>query len=134
MASVALQGFQPQLIELPERLVLGAGMHGFSEAALERYRQAVLDPAHGAGLEAAVHAVKAQPGVEVAAQTYKRVPNGLPADHPRAEWLRHSSLYAAFEQPLPADQVFSDALSEVCFEQYERLKPLQQWLVDVFPQ
>jgi uncharacterized protein (DUF2461 family) len=27
----------------PERLILGAGMHAFSDGALERYRRAVLD-------------------------------------------------------------------------------------------
>ena len=119
---------------MPERLVLGAGMHRFSEAALERYRQAVLDPAHGPRLEAAVRAVQAQPAVEVGGQTYKRVPAGLPADHPRANLLRHTSLFAAFEQPLPEHQLFDAQLPGHCFEHFQRFAPLQQWLVDILPQ
>jgi uncharacterized protein (TIGR02453 family) len=115
---------------MPERLVLGAGIHGFSDAALERYRQAVLDPELGARLEATVQAITTQAGVEVGAQTLKRVPAHLPAEHPRAAWLRYSGLYAAIDQPL-RDEIFTDRLPGLCFEQYERLAPLQQWLVDV---
>jgi hypothetical protein len=109
-----------------------ASMHGFSPAALEHYRKAVLDPARGARLEAAADALK-KLGVEVGGRTYKRVPAGLPADYARAEWLRHSSLHAGFEQPLH-EQVFSARLPELCFEHYERFAPLQQWLVDVLPE
>src|SRR5579859_753495 len=116
----------------PERLVLGAGMHAFPETALHRYRQAVLDPARGAQLEAAVHAVKAdQLGVEIGGQTFKRVPAGLPADHARAEWLKHGALYAASEQPATTDLVCSSGFPSVCFEHFARLAPLQRWLVDV---
>ncbi len=116
----------------PERLVLGAGVHGFSDAALERFLQAVLDPDTGGKLEAALRAVQEQPGVELGAPTYKRVPAGLPADHPRANLLRHGGLYAAFEQPPPAE-VFEDRLPGWCMQHFERLAPLQQWLVDLLP-
>ena len=120
---------------MPESLVLGAGMHGFSPAALERYRQAVVDPARGAKLEAVAEALNKQAGVELGGRTYKRVPAGLPADHSRADWLRHSSLYAASELALPAaDKVFSDQLPGLCFEHYARFAPLQQWLVDLLPE
>jgi uncharacterized protein (TIGR02453 family) len=111
-----------------QHLILGAGMHAFSaEGALERYRQAVLDPVRGAQLEAAAERV----GIDrVRGCTYKRVPRGLPADHPRADWLRHSGLYAEIDQPLPAE-LYTPALPEVCFEQFARLEPLQRWLVDL---
>ena len=110
-------------------------MHSFSAAALERYRQAVVNPDRGARLEAVADALKKHAGVEVGGQTYRRVPAGLPADHARADWLRHSSLYAASELALPAaDKVFSDQLPGLCFEHYARLAPLQQWLVDLLPE
>ena len=44
----------------PESLTLGAGMHGFSDATLERYRNAVLDPITGGKLEAVANTE--QPG------------------------------------------------------------------------
>ncbi len=110
--------------------MLGAGMHGFTDGALERYRQAVLDEERGAQLEQAARAVGARPGVEIGGQSYKRVPAGLPADHPRAEWLRYSGLVAGSEQPLP-NEVFSNPLPGLCFEHYKRVASIQQWLNDL---
>jgi len=111
-----------------QSLILGAGMHAFSaDGALERYRQAVLDPELGQQLELAAESV----GMDrVRGRTYKRVPHGLSADHPRADWLRHSGLYAEIEQPLPPE-LYTPALPQLCFDQFARLAPLQQWLVDL---
>jgi hypothetical protein len=75
----------------PERLMLGAGLHAFSDTALARYRHAVLDESRGQKLEA-----------------------------------------ADFDQPLPP-QVFSAALTEMCLANFQRLQPLQQWLVEQLP-
>jgi hypothetical protein len=85
----------------------------------------------GARLEATAEALQSQ-GIELGGQTYKRVPTGLPLDHPRGHWLRHSGLFAAVEQPVPA-QVFSNQLVGVCFEHYQRVAPVQRWLVELLP-
>jgi hypothetical protein len=58
------------------------------------------------------------------------VPPGLPPDHPRADWLRHSGLYAEMEQPLPPE-LYTSALPELCMAHFARLAPLQRWLVDL---
>jgi hypothetical protein len=104
-------------------------MHAFSEQALERYRSAVLDDARAARLELALAATTPDsPG----GRTYKRVPQGLPPDHPRAELLRHSGLFAETQlQPVP-DDLFSERLPELCLEHYQRVAPLQRWLVELF--
>jgi uncharacterized protein (TIGR02453 family) len=112
----------------PQRLTLGAGMHAFSDTALARYRSAVLDDTQGQRLEAAALAIQ----TDVQGRRYKKVPAGLPAQHARADWLRHSGLFADVEQPLPP-QVFSAELTEVCFAHFQRLQPLQQWLVEQLP-
>jgi uncharacterized protein (TIGR02453 family) len=113
-----------------QSLILGAGMHAFSaEGALERYRQAVLDPERGQRLKAAAEAV----GMDrIRGRTYKRVPHGLPLDHPRSDWLRHSGLFAEVDQPLPPE-LYTPALPELCVAHFARLAPLQQWLVDLQP-
>jgi uncharacterized protein (TIGR02453 family) len=119
----------------PETLMLGAGMHGFSDAQLERYRRAVLDPIQGPRLEQVARAIKDDPTdrkLDFGGQTYKRVPGGFETDHPRADWLRHSGLFAGSEQPLPTE-LYSPQLRELCFAHYQRLAPLQQWLVDLLP-
>ena len=58
------------------------------------------------------------------------IATGLPASHPRAEWLKFSGLFAASEQPLAAE-TFTDQLPKMCFNRFERVAPLQQWLVDL---
>jgi uncharacterized protein (TIGR02453 family) len=114
-----------------ERLILGAGMHAFTaDGALDRYREAVLDPTTGEQLVAAVNAVG--PDL-VKGRTYSRVPRGLPADHPRADWLRHSGLFAEVTiQPLPRE-LFTPAFPDYCLEQFERFRLVLQWLVDLLP-
>jgi len=109
-------------------LMLGAGLHAFSASGmLDRYQQAVVDDERGLQLKLAADRV----GMDrVRGRTYKRVPHGLPADHPRADWLRHSGLYAEISQPLPPE-LYTPALPELCLEQFAHLAPLQQWLVDL---
>jgi uncharacterized protein (TIGR02453 family) len=108
---------------LPEKLILGAGMHAFSDRIQERYRAAVLGP-HGGRLE---HLAVPNIG----GRTYKRVPAGLPADHPRADWLRHSGLYGELGFEPPPEELFSPALPAWCTRQFERVMPLQQWLLEL---
>ena len=112
----------------PESLILGAGMHALSESALERYRRAVLDDERGIALENISRKIGES---SFGGRTYKRVPSGLPADHPRADWLRHSGLFAEREIAPPPEQLFSEQLPGWCFEQLLGVAPLQQWLVEV---
>lgn len=112
----------------PESLILGAGMHAFSDDALARYRNAVVDDARGAALEDAARQCDA---TTIGGRTYKRVPSGMPPDHARADWLRHSGLFGELEfQPVPP-QLFTPELPGWCLEQYRRVAPLQQWLVEL---
>ena len=108
-----------------ESLQLGAGMHAFSaDGTLERYRNAVLDPEKGANLEHATANLQN----ELRGRTYQRVPQGLPKDHPRADFLCHSGLFAEVTlRPAP----LTDDLPELCLSHYQRFAPLQRWLVDL---
>jgi uncharacterized protein (TIGR02453 family) len=111
-----------------EQLLFGAGMHAFNDVALQRYRAAILDDRTGERLQSLAEAMHA----ELGGQTYKRVPQGLPAYHPRAAWLRHSGLFAQTEQPLPRE-LFSPQIVDLCMRTFKRFQPLQQWLVDLLP-
>ena len=109
----------------PESLLLGAGMHAFSaDGSLQRYRQAVLDPERCAQLEHATTNLQSQ----LKGRTYQRVPQGLPKDHPRAQWLCFSGLYAEVTlSPAP----LGNDLPELCLSHFQRFAPLQRWLVDL---
>ncbi len=77
----------------------------------------------------AVTAVK-QAGYTVSGEHYKRVPRGFDPGHPRADWLRYVALYASTEN-IPVSVVTSEQFLDVCFDHFERMAPLQRWLVAV---
>jgi uncharacterized protein (TIGR02453 family) len=116
----------------PESLILGAGMHAFSadsgDDQLETYRRGVLDQTVGPRLDEIARTL----GLEIQGRTYKRVPAGLPSEHPRADWLRHTGLFAQVEQSIPTE-LYTPALPKFCLATYMRLAPLQQWLVQLLP-
>jgi uncharacterized protein (TIGR02453 family) len=110
----------------PDRLLLGAGMHGFQPPALARYREAVLDPKHGAALARVVAALR-KAGYDVGTEAYKKVPSGVAADHPRAALLKHSGLHAGWEGKHPRElgtPKFVDFVS-ACFK---AIAPIHRWL------
>ena len=74
-------------------LYAGTGYHGLDREQLERYRAAVLDDASGADLEARVAGVEAA-GMDVAGQSLRTAPRGVPRDHPRIALLRRRALFA----------------------------------------
>ena len=61
---------------------------------------------------------------EIRGDVMKRVPRGYPADHPRADLLKHRSLIAARE-------LESDTVRDVgpVYRACERLRPLLDWLM-----
>jgi uncharacterized protein (DUF2461 family) len=62
-------------------------------------------------------------GHEILGDVMKRVPRGYPADHPRADLLKHRSL-------LVARDFEADAVRDVepVYRACERLRPLLHWL------
>jgi uncharacterized protein (TIGR02453 family) len=110
----------------PDRLMLGAGMHGFEPEALARYRKAVMDPKRGPALEKIVASLR-KDGYDVGTESYKKVPAGVPADHPRAALLRHGGLHAGWEGKHPA------ALKKPAFvgfvaDHFAAVAPIHRWL------
>lgn len=110
----------------PERLLLGAGMHGFMPEMLPRYRAAVLDARKGAALASTVVKLR-KDGYEVGTESYKKVPAGVPADHPRAALLRHGGLHAGWEGKHPAELATPKILDFVA-KRYAAVAPIHRWL------
>jgi uncharacterized protein (TIGR02453 family) len=106
------------------------GAFGFEDAALERYRQAVDDAKRGPALVKAVAAV-AKKGYAISEPHYKRVPKGFDPDHPRADWLRHRSLYV-YRNDSPAPRaLFGPEAVAFCLERFKAMRPVQKWLADI---
>src|SRR5512140_943155 len=113
----------------PKSLWLGAGMHDFEDRLLSVYREAVLDSAKGKALEKAIALVK-KAGYEVGGLEYKRVPRGLPEDHPRAELLKYKGLYAMVDLKVPKE--FGSArFPDFCAGHFQKMLPLHRWLAGI---
>jgi|SRR5579859_43357 len=110
----------------PKTLLLGAGMHGFMPPVLARYRRAVLDDAKGRALASVVAKLRKE-GRDVGGETYKKVPAGVPKDHPRAALLRHGGLYVGWEGKHPAE-LFTPKAVDFVVKEYGKLAPLHRWL------
>ncbi len=112
-----------------DKLLLGAGMHGFAPPVLARYRAAVLDEQRGEALVKIVKKLRAA-GYNVGTESYKKVPAGVPADHPRAALLKHGGLHAGWEGKHPP-ALKSAACVDFVAGHYKAIAPLHRWLLEI---
>lgn len=100
-------------------------------AEREAFRAAVADDSSGPALVRIVEALRTR-GYDIAGDVMKRVPRGYPADHPRAELLRHRSLSAG--RPLGCDGWLHtpEAVDRV-LAAFEELRPMMSWLAEHAP-
>ena len=112
-----------------DRLILGAGKHGFDASMLEAYREAVLDERRGGALEAALSTAVAA-GATVEGVSYQRLPAGIDPGHPRAQLLRHGALHATFDEAVPAS-ISSPSIVDHCIDRYRPLTSLLAWVADL---
>lgn len=112
---------------LPHRLYLGAGIHGFDKDGLARYRQAVDESPSGEALTTIVAQLRKK-GYGTGGSHYKKVPRGYDEQHPRAELLKHNSLYADLESPLPKE-LYDPSFIKWCVAHCRKLLPIHEWLV-----
>jgi len=108
---------------------LHVGMHGFPPPMLTAYRQAVADEHSGPEIVDITRNIQ-EMGYLIGGEHYKRVPRGFEADHPRADLLRYTTLYATTGK-IPKKIVTSADFLDFCFGHFERLLPLHRWLVQV---
>ncbi len=114
----------------PDQMVLGVGIYLFPRQLLEPYRKSVDDPATGSRLESILARIGKAGAYNIGGRKYKRIPRGFPADHPRAELLKHQSLHAGLEtEPWP--ELHTPDLIDRCFEAYREIAPLHCWLKEM---
>ena len=97
----------------------------------EAFRAAVADDTSGPALVTIVEALRTR-GYDLSGDVMKRVPRGCPADHPRADLLRHRTLVAG--RPLGCDGWLHtpEAVDRV-LAAFEELRPMTSWLDDHLP-
>lgn len=95
---------------------------------IERYRAAVADDGTGRRLTAIIRKLERE-GFEISGDLLKRPLRGQPADHPRAQLLRHRSLIAT--RPLGCeDWLHTPAAADRVVAAFTQLRPLSRWLVE----
>jgi uncharacterized protein (TIGR02453 family) len=127
---MTVPGFGLQLT--PEKVELVAGSFSFPPPALAAFRDAVLDDELGTQLEQAAAQVRTAGDYPISGDCYKRVPAGLPAEHPRAEWLKYRGLHI-FAPEISLEVAQTPALVDTALAHFLAMAPLQRWLVRVWP-
>lgn len=112
-----------------DRLMIGGGMHCFTKDQLPVYREAVDDERRGAALEGILAAGAAHfpSGGKAYIPDYKRVPQGYPKDHPRAELLKKKGVTFGEEGP-PPDAIFGPGAIDYIYGRFEKMRALHEWL------
>lgn len=111
----------------PDGLRFGTGSFIFDKPGLQRFRER-LDSEQGLELNRRVEAMLAD-GVRLGGPDLKRVPRGYPADHPCAELLRYKAI-SAWLGSSDVSPALDDGCIDHCITQFNRLKPLYDWLID----
>ncbi len=102
-------------------LSVKAAWHYAAPEQITLFRAAAAAAGSGRALENLVSSLAAD-GHGILGDVMKRVPRSYPADHPRADLLKHRSLIAARE--LESDNVHG---VEPVYRACERLRPLLEW-------
>lgn len=98
---------------------------------LAEFRTAVVDDKSGKELERILDALQAK-GFELRADIMKRSPRGFPADHERADLLRHRSL-VAFKPLGCEDWLHTPQAVDYVLAGLAELRPLMRWLATHVP-
>lgn len=95
---------------------------------IERYRAAVADSGTGRRLAGIVRNLEREE-FAISGDLLKRPLRGYPADHPRAQLLRHRSVIAT--RPLGCDDwIHTPAAADRVVSAFTQLRPLARWLVE----
>jgi uncharacterized protein (TIGR02453 family) len=109
-------------------LTVAGGAWRLEPDQVERYRRAVADDLQGGRLAAEVDRLRAA-GYAIGGDQLVRTPRGYPADHPRAELLRHKALHAS-AQWTPEDWLHGREALDRVRAAWREFGGLNRWLAD----
>lgn len=113
----------------PESYVIGAGIRLFHPNILSAYRDYIKNVKHAESLNKILSELKKK-NYNISEPFYKRLPRGFDAHFNYPELAKFNRLVVnkKFE---PDTTFFSEALIHRCYDIYEELYPLQQWLYEM---
>lgn len=107
-------------------LLVGGGYRSHTPAQLARFRAAADASGSGAALQEIVDAVAAA-GFRIEGEKLKTVPRGFDRDHPRAELLKHKTLYTGMDVGQP-EWVSTESAADGIAGRWRQLRPLVEWV------
>jgi len=113
----------------PEEYVIGAGIRRFDTALLSTYRDYILDIENADKLHAILEQCR-QRGYNIIEPSYKRLPRGFDKSYPYPELALLNGMVVN-KKFSPDETYFSTKLIHRCYDIYEELLPLQQWLYEM---
>ncbi|MBT8199219.1 MAG: DUF2461 domain-containing protein [Acidimicrobiia bacterium] len=112
-----------------ETVGFGAGLFGFDDTMLARWRTRIDDDASGTSLARTLEKLK-KAGFPPAGQHWKKVPKGFAEDHPRADLLRHNGIYVGADIPIPTE-FHTKALPTLAMRHFRKFRPVVDWVTDM---
>lgn len=111
----------------PDLLELMAGIFQFTKPQLAAYREAMVAEGPGEELAAALAAVQSAGDYTVNGAQFKRVPQGVDPDHPRAGLLRYGGLYVTPTGGV-REGLGEPGLVDMVMDHFRLMAPLYHWL------
>jgi len=113
----------------PEEYVIGAGIRRFDTVLLSTYREYIKNIDHADKLFEILNACRKK-GFDIIEPHYKRLPRGFDKSYPYPELARLNGMVVN-KKFRPDETYFSEKIIHRCFDIYEELLPLQQWLYEM---
>ena len=107
---------------------IGAGCHGFVRGRLRSFRDAAVDPRHGARLASAAAVIESK-GYRIQGEHTKCLLKGYPVDAVAARFLRFNALYVHKDEP-PEIAIRDGALLGTALRYWRDLEPLHRWITE----
>ena len=107
-------------------LLVGGGYRSHTPAQLARFRAAADASGSGTALQEIVDAIAAA-GFRIEGEKLKTIPRGFDRDHPRAELLKHKTLYTGVDLGQPEWTATAAAAEEIA-GRWRQLRPLVEWV------
>ncbi len=115
----------------PEYIQIGVGINHFTPEYLQAWREQCAHPKNGKMIRKTFDQLK-QAGLMIKGEQLKRIPRGFSNSEGglNQDLIRYKGLKCWYQLPFP-QQVYSPDLPEFCFEYYQALLPMFQWMVEI---
>jgi uncharacterized protein (TIGR02453 family) len=109
-------------------VMVGCGLYVFPKPVMQKFRETLMDKKKGRELQKIIEALVSD-GYGLGTKYYKKIPAGFsPSSDFEKEYLLYSGLSAHMEFPIP-DLLFSPEIVEFTGRHFEKMNPLQKWIV-----